>query len=84
MPKQKYFVSNSSIFDAHPYRFEVYTEVLRRAGAEVFATRFNGWLNQPEVVGFSGITLKQAEEVLRDLDEFKRFGPIIQAIDWKI
>lgn len=75
---ERYFVKWSSVHDYPPYyRYEEYKRVLEEAGATTFAYRLNNWSNQPQVVGFTGITKKQAEEALMSLDEFKAWGPII-------
>lgn len=80
----KYYIACSSIFDGREYRLQVYRDILDKAGATTFITRLNGWQNQPEVVGFYNITMHRAEDLLRNLPEFKKWGPIIPTVSWKV
>lgn len=82
-PNQLYFIKHSSVHDAFPYQIGPYMAELKHMGAKTFKTRLNGWENQPEVAGFTGVDPEEVVERLQGVfPEFESFGPIIHTIDW--
>lgn len=82
MNTQMFYIDVSAMFDSGRYRSEKYEKILRQAGAQTFITRIGALDTNPEVVGFIGISEKEARNALT-IPEFD-FPPIIHPVDWNI
>ena len=79
-PKGTLYVDWSSVFDnpANKYDVELFSQTLKKAGArKVWAENKFGWSNQPKVVLFTGLPERKAQEALKELPVFKKWGAII-------
>ena len=57
----RYYIDDSSYFDAHPYRITPISNAVKRAGGmNVRKANKFGWSNQPSVVTFTSTSTKLA------------------------
>lgn len=87
MPPGAYYVGWSSHFDdpANDYDIELFSDVLKKAGAdEVWTDQKFGWSNQPEVVLFTGLSAHEAQDALSVLPMFSTWPALIYPVkdDW--
>lgn len=82
------YIKYSSVFDspANKYDTKLFMKTLKAAGAKkVWTDNAYGWDNQPEVVLFTGMTIRDAESALSSIPVFKKWGAIIldASEDWE-
>ena len=64
-PTSPLYIKNSSIFDNRKYDARLYIKILKEAGAtKVWLENAYGWSNQPKVVIFTGLSMREAEKAL--------------------
>lgn len=74
-PKGTLYIENSSIFDSGVNKYDIkgFMKVLKKAGAKkVWKDNTYGWSNQPEVVLFTGLDKKTAEDAINNA--YKNIG----------
>ena len=79
------YIKWSSIFDSNKYDTKLFSKTLKAAGAtKVWTDTAFGWSNQPDVVLFTGLDEKRAQEALSALPVFAKWGAIIMDAnrDW--
>jgi hypothetical protein len=82
------YIKWSTIFDspANKYDTKLFMKTLKDAGAKkVWTDNAYGWDNQPEVVLFTGLNIRDAESALSNIPVFKKWGAIIldASEDWE-
>lgn len=79
------YIKWSSIFDSNKYDIKLFSKTLKDAGAKkVWTDTQFGWSNQPDVVLFTGLDERKAQEALSSLPVFAKWGAIISDAnrDW--
>jgi len=79
------YIKWSSIFDSNKYDIKLFSKTLKDAGAKkVWTDTAFGWSNQPDVVLFTGLDERKAQEALSALPVFVKWGAIISDAnrDW--
>lgn len=79
----EYYIKWSSVFDDPDAEYDInlFSDVLKKAGATVWTDNQYGWSNQPEVVMFKDLSKDDAEGALGELPVFKGKSVLIGEVD---